>query len=58
VGAVPLGSFGHTGYTGTSLWIDPASETFVVLLRTGCIRTSKGDVTPVRARVATVVASH
>src|SRR5205085_2795229 len=24
----PLGSFGHTGFTGTSIWIDPASETF------------------------------
>ncbi|MBX3112768.1 MAG: beta-lactamase family protein [Fimbriimonadaceae bacterium] len=25
-------SFGHTGYTGTSVWIDPADGTFVVLL--------------------------
>lgn len=25
-------SFGHTGYSGSSLWIDPASETFVLLL--------------------------
>nr|NIW36432.1 serine hydrolase [Gemmatimonadota bacterium] len=23
---------GHTGYTGTSLWIDPARDLFVVLL--------------------------
>ena len=28
----PLGSFGHTGFTGTSLWIDPTSETFVVFM--------------------------
>ena len=28
----PPGSFGHTGFTGTSFWIDPASETFVVFL--------------------------
>ena len=26
------GSFGHTGFTGTSLWMDPASDTYVVLL--------------------------
>ncbi len=26
------GSFGHVGYTGTSLWIDPDREMFVVLL--------------------------
>ena len=25
-------SFGHTGYAGTSLWIDPEKELFVVLL--------------------------
>ena len=28
----PLGSFGHTGWTGTSLWIDPFSKTFVIFL--------------------------
>ena len=25
-------SFGHTGFTGTSLWIDPETETFVIIL--------------------------
>ena len=25
-------SFGHTGYTGTSLWIDPENDMFVILL--------------------------
>ena len=25
-------SYGHTGYSGSSIWIDPASDTFVVLL--------------------------
>jgi uncharacterized protein YbbC (DUF1343 family)/CubicO group peptidase (beta-lactamase class C family) len=28
----PAGSFGHTGYTGTSMWMDPASKIFVILL--------------------------
>ncbi|HZR21283.1 MAG TPA: exo-beta-N-acetylmuramidase NamZ domain-containing protein [Verrucomicrobiae bacterium] len=28
----PLGSYGHTGWTGTSIWIDPFSRTFVILL--------------------------
>jgi CubicO group peptidase (beta-lactamase class C family) len=27
---LPVGSFGHTGFTGTSLWIDPASDVYVV----------------------------
>src|SRR6516165_2952352 len=29
---LPVGSFGHTGFTGTSLWIDPVTETYVILL--------------------------
>jgi CubicO group peptidase (beta-lactamase class C family) len=28
----PVGSFGHTGFTGTTLWIDPGSDTYVVIL--------------------------
>lgn len=28
----PVGSFGHTGFTGTTLWIDPGSDTYVVVL--------------------------
>jgi len=28
----PIGSFGHTGFTGTSIWIDPKSKVFVILL--------------------------
>src|SRR4029434_3405041 len=52
----PLGSFGHTGFTGTSFWIDPASETFVVFLSNRVHPDGKGDVGPLRARVANVVA--
>ncbi len=53
----PLGSFGHTGFTGTSIWIDPASETFVVFLSNRVHPDGKGDVSALRARVATIVAS-
>lgn len=28
----PIGSFGHTGFTGTTLWMDPGSNTYVVVL--------------------------
>jgi uncharacterized protein YbbC (DUF1343 family)/CubicO group peptidase (beta-lactamase class C family) len=52
----PAGSFGHTGFTGTSIWIDPASETFVVFLSNRVHPDGKGDVGPLRARVANVVA--
>ncbi|MBA2340668.1 MAG: DUF1343 domain-containing protein [Pyrinomonadaceae bacterium] len=53
----PPGSFGHTGFTGTSVWIDPASETFVVFLSNRVHPNGKGDVTALRGRVATIVAS-
>ena len=54
---LPLGSFGHTGFTGTSIWIDPASRVFVIFLSNRLHPDGSGDVTPLRARVATVVAS-
>ncbi len=53
----PLGSFGHTGFTGTSIWIDPASDMFVVFLSNRVHPDGKGDVGPVRGRVATIVAA-
>ncbi|HEV2905029.1 MAG TPA: exo-beta-N-acetylmuramidase NamZ domain-containing protein, partial [Pyrinomonadaceae bacterium] len=52
----PLGSFGHTGFTGTSLWIDPASDTFVVFLSNRVHPDGKGDVASLRGRVASIVA--
>jgi uncharacterized protein YbbC (DUF1343 family)/CubicO group peptidase (beta-lactamase class C family) len=50
----PLGSFGHTGFTGTSIWIDPASEMFVVFLSNRVHPDGKGDVGALRGRVATI----
>jgi Uncharacterized protein conserved in bacteria len=53
----PVGTFGHTGFTGTSLWLDPASETFVVLLTNRVHPNGKGDVTRLRSFVASIVAA-
>ena len=53
----PLGSFGHTGFTGTSIWIDPATEMFVVFLSNRVHPDGKGDVAALRGKVATIVAS-
>jgi uncharacterized protein YbbC (DUF1343 family)/CubicO group peptidase (beta-lactamase class C family) len=53
----PIGSFGHTGFTGTSMWMDPASKTFVIFLSNRVHPDGKGDVTPLRAKVASIVAS-
>jgi len=52
---LPVGSFGHTGFTGTSLWIDPVTETYIVLLTNAVHpRGSKGTTT-LRSKVATAV---
>ncbi len=53
----PRGSFGHTGFTGTGLWIDPASRTFVVFLSNRVHPDGKGNIVRVRAIVATVFAA-
>ena len=53
----PLGSYGHTGWTGTSMWLDPATDTFVVFLTNRNHPDESGDVIPLRGKVATVVAA-
>ncbi|HEY7546799.1 MAG TPA: exo-beta-N-acetylmuramidase NamZ domain-containing protein, partial [Blastocatellia bacterium] len=53
----PVGTFGHTGFTGTSIWLDPASETFVVLLTNRVHPSGRGDVTRLRSFVASIVAA-
>ncbi len=53
----PIGSFGHTGFTGTSIWIDPASDTLVILLSSRVHPDGEGDVRALRAQVATLAAA-
>jgi uncharacterized protein YbbC (DUF1343 family) len=53
----PGKSYGHTGFTGTSIWIDPGSDTYVILL-TNAVHPKVGKpITPLRKSVATVVAA-
>lgn len=52
----PLGSFGHTGFTGTSLWIDPASRAAVIVLTSRLHPDGKGNVGPLRSSIASIVA--
>jgi len=53
----PVGSFGHTGWTGTSLWIDPFTGTFVILLSNRVHPAGAGDLRDMRERLATIVAA-
>ncbi len=55
--AFPKGSFGHTGYTGTAMWIDPCSQTFMIILTSRLHPNGKGNVKPLRAKTAAAVAA-
>jgi CubicO group peptidase (beta-lactamase class C family) len=50
-------SYGHTGYTGTSIWIDPDTETFLIFLTNRVHPDDKGVVAALRSRVANVTAA-
>ena len=52
----PLGSYGHTGWTGTSIWIDPFSKTFVIFLSNRNHPTDAGDVLSLRRKLGTLAA--
>ena len=49
-------SFGHTGFTGTSLWIDPNSDTYVILLANSVHPRGNPPISPLRGEVATAAA--
>jgi uncharacterized protein YbbC (DUF1343 family)/CubicO group peptidase (beta-lactamase class C family) len=53
----PIGSFGHTGFTGTDIWIDPSSQTYVILLTNAVHPRGGKSIRSMRARVATLVAA-
>jgi len=44
-------SFGHTGFTGTSIWVDPQRDASVVLL-TNAVHYGRSDIRAIRAAVA------
>ncbi|MDZ4286336.1 MAG: DUF1343 domain-containing protein [Prosthecobacter sp.] len=55
-GLFPGGSFGHTGFTGTSLWIDPFSKTFVIFLSSRLHPDGKGNVRDLYEQLGTAAA--
>jgi uncharacterized protein YbbC (DUF1343 family)/CubicO group peptidase (beta-lactamase class C family) len=59
---LPVGGYGHTGFTGTSLWIDPSTNTYIVLLTNAVHMNAlpgkeKGSAVSLRTKVATAVAA-
>jgi uncharacterized protein YbbC (DUF1343 family) len=55
---LPVGSFGHSGFTGTSIWIDPFTQTYIILLSNAIHPNgSNGEIVSLRTRVANAVAA-
>ena len=52
----PVGSYGHLGFTGTALWIDPISKVYVIVLTNRVHPDGKGDVKMLRADIKALVA--
>jgi CubicO group peptidase (beta-lactamase class C family) len=52
----PVGSYGHTGWTGGSIWIDPFSKSFIVFLSNRNHPTESGNVLPLRQLLGTLSA--
>jgi CubicO group peptidase (beta-lactamase class C family) len=52
----PIGSFGHTGFTGTSMWMDPGSNTYVVLLTNSIHLRGSSPISELRGEAATAAA--
>ena len=53
---LPVGSYGHTGFTGTSIWIDPTTKAYIILL-TNAVHPRGGSAVALRSKVATAVAA-
>ena len=54
---LPVGSFGHTGFTGTSLWIDPTTQTYIIILSNAVHPRGQGSAVALRSKIATAVAA-
>lgn len=51
------GAFGHGGFTGTALWIDPRQEMFVIFLSNRVHPDGKGSVNSLAGRIGTIAAA-
>ncbi|MGB0971127.1 MAG: serine hydrolase, partial [Mycobacterium sp.] len=52
----PVGSFGHSGFTGVTLWIDPGSDSYVVVLANVIHQRGGPPIVKLSGDVATIAA--
>ncbi len=55
---LPAGSYSHTGFTGTGIWIDPVSRTYVIILTNQVHPYGKGDAGPLRDQIISLIAEN
>ena len=53
---LPRGGFGHTGSSGTSVWMDPALGVAIVFASNAHYPADKGTTLPLEAKIANIVA--
>jgi uncharacterized protein YbbC (DUF1343 family) len=51
----PVGSYGHKGFTGTMVWIDPVSRTYVIVLTNRVHPAGNGDAEPLRRKIIALI---
>lgn len=54
----PMGSVGHTGFTGTAIWMDPATGVYMILLTNRVHPYGKGEVGELRRRISAAVGTR
>jgi uncharacterized protein YbbC (DUF1343 family)/CubicO group peptidase (beta-lactamase class C family) len=55
---LPAGSYSHTGFTGTGIWIDPVSRTYVIILTNQVHPYGKGNAGPLREQIISFIAQE
>ena len=56
-GDIFRGGYGHTGFTGASLWIHPSADTFVILLSNRVHPDGGKDINHLRGAISNIVAA-
>jgi uncharacterized protein YbbC (DUF1343 family)/CubicO group peptidase (beta-lactamase class C family) len=54
---LPVGGYGHTGFTGTSMWVDPTTKTYIILLTNAVHPRGRSNAIALRSKVATALAA-
>ena len=55
---LPVGSYGHLGFTGTMLWVDPISRVYFIILTNRTYPDGRGDAGPLRRAISTLISEH